>query len=201
MSKTHTTSLILAAVLMLAGCQRPVNTPANGMPDSPKPHDEQSEASLSHNPGPPVVVEWEEKSLDANSAHVIARIDRRIVLTVPVQVEVRLPEGAELDSGLSRFSIPANEEAGISEIPYVIRFPSTPKGDLELVADVQTPAFGVHAKATYRFGRPAPTDLIKKPTGPVRRFGNVELGRAISGDDVPANPRNDVRDPAQTDAP
>ena len=117
--------------------------------------------------------------LGRHALRIVARIERVTSFGAPLTVSVVVPRDAQLVSGQTAFAIPAGMPAGVEERVYVLRFDATPQEDLQLIADIQTPSFGAHARDVYRFGRKAPEVAAPAHNGPEVRMGGVPLGRAV----------------------
>lgn len=161
----------LLTVLPLA-CHRTV---------SPAPETSVYESREVENPRVPVSVAWDAATLEQDRVRLTARIDRRVELIEPLEVSIRVPEGARLVKGEERFFVPAGAPVEVLALPIEVAFEKIPEGDLILVADVQTRAYGVHAEAVYRFGRPEPTGPRPTPSGPAIEIGGRKIGKAIEG--------------------
>lgn len=131
----------------------------------------------------PVVVSWVVKSAEAGRVSLVARVDRRAPLAVPLKVSVVVPANVKVVSGQTAFELPASREAEVTERSFVFSFDQVPSEDLRLVAEVHEESFGLHAEDVYRFGRPAPVVEGPQRSGPSIQVGGHDLGQG-----VPLNP-------------
>jgi hypothetical protein len=93
----------------------------------------------------------------------------------PVVLSVDLPPGALLVSGA------ASETLAPSSQPHTrslrIKLERVPSADLVVRADLDGRAYGAHARAVYRFGRPEPK--LARPAGSVVMIGGRPVGKVI----------------------
>jgi hypothetical protein len=102
-------------------------------------------------------------------------IERRWATSDPVELAVRVPDGARLIDGASTEILdPAVASVARKLRLYVER---VPEADLIVRADLSGTAYGAHAVGTYRFGRPEPR-LSVPPGRPVVVRGRT-IGKAI----------------------
>jgi hypothetical protein len=83
---------------------------------------------------------------------------------VPLEVGVGLPDGASLVAGLARETITDRTSTEIVRL-LRIHLDRLPASDLIVTVDLRGVAFGAHATAAYRFGRPEPK-LTTQTSGP-----------------------------------
>jgi hypothetical protein len=123
---------------------------------------------------------WVVKTERAGEVVLVARVETFGHFRSPISVDLRMPEGVALVAGVPSVVLPPADAGAVREIELTFRFRSTPKEDLILVVDSQTPAAGVHAEDHYRFGRPAPERLQPAANGPAIRVGNLDFGRSVA---------------------
>lgn len=139
----------------------------------------------------PLSVEWIEGHLGASGATLTARVERFVPFSVPLNVEIRLPSGAQLvphqTSALSISPGPSatidllpNASARVDQIQVDVAYGAIPADDLVIVIDAQAPGGGVHAEVPYRFGRPEPTGPLPQPTGQHVVVGGRDFGGAVA---------------------
>jgi hypothetical protein len=164
--------LILVAALFALAC-----TPSRPMEKVPQPP--AITAVDDGAPRAPLQVRWNVLSDAGGRLKVEAVIERRSALRSPVTVMVEVPAGLQLVSGQTTLEVPADAPAGASSLALEFSYTSTPLADLVLVADLAGARMGVHAVASYRFGRPEPTQARPAPTGPSLQVGGRDLGPSI----------------------
>lgn len=138
----------------------------------------------------PLSVEWIVGHVSASGATLIARVERFVPFAVPLDVEIRLPPGAQLvpqhSSALSispglraTMDLLPNASARVDEIQVDLAYDTIPADDLVIVIDAQRPGGGVHAQVPYRFGRPEPMGPMPQPTGQHVVVGGRDFGGAV----------------------
>ena len=127
----------------------------------------------------PLTVSWVVVEATEKSVKLVARVDRRAALAVPVKVAVAAPKGATLTTGAAAFSISASDGPSVTDTEYVISFATPPLEDLVLTADANGGGLGVHAQDVYRFGRAAPVAPTPDPSGPHLQVGGQDLGGSV----------------------
>lgn len=127
----------------------------------------------------PLTVSWIVVERAEKSVKLVARVERRSLLAVPVNVVVLAPKAVSLSGGPTAFAIPAADAPGIIDTVYLAAFSTAPTEDLVLTADARGVGFGVHAQDAYRFGRPAPGQEKPAATGPHLQLGGQDLGPAV----------------------
>ena len=103
------------------------------------------------------------------------RLQRLWTTPDPVVLTVDLPPGALLVSGSTSETIAPTFFAQSRTLR--IKLERVPSADLVVRADLGGPAYGAHARATYRFGRPEPK--LPQPAGTVVVIGGRPVGKAI----------------------
>ena len=160
---------VVIALLLLVGCK---SSPPPAAPPTPV-LDHTSQARN------PVQVSWQEVRRELTQVELIARVSRLAPLPFPLEVSVALPPGATLIKGRSHFTLAPNAEGATLEEPMVVAYAQTPAGDVELAADGEAIDIGIHARISYRFGRPEPLQPVVKPVGPDLKRGELNLGPSI----------------------
>jgi hypothetical protein len=165
-------SIVLSAAVLVAGC-----TPSRPLEKASPPAAEIAADDAA--PRAPLLVRWQLVS-DANgSLKVEAVLERRVTLRTPVTVQIEVPAGLQLVSGQTALEIPAGAAPGSTSLPLEFRYAGTPPDDLRLVADSAGAKLGVHAVASYRFGRPEPAQARPTPSGPSLKAGGLDLGPSV----------------------
>jgi hypothetical protein len=118
------------------------------------------------------------KHASPGALQLVARVETHSPAPADVSVSVRVPAGVTMVRG-APFVIASTAGIGVREEPFDFTYSVTPGEDLVLVADAQGASAGVHAEDAYRFGRPAPAQVIPQATGPRVLVGNHDLGRSI----------------------
>jgi hypothetical protein len=163
MSDRRVTRSCLAAVALFASCARP---PAAAPPPTTRQET-------------PLTVTWVESERTGTSATLIARVNRRAAVSVPVKVTVEAPKGVTVAGGAMTFFIPASEGPSVTDTPYVVTFAAPPAEDLLLIAEAAGTGFGVHAEDRYRFGRAAPVVAAPEANGTHLQVGGQDLGASV----------------------
>ncbi len=133
-------------------------------------------------PETPLQVRWQVLSDAGGRLSIAAVVERKAMLSSPIDVHVEVPTGLQLMSGQTSFLLPPNVQPGETTTTFEFSYAAAPAGDLKLVADLSGGAMGVHATDTYRFGRPEPQPVRPQPTGPSIKLGDTDLGPAIQID-------------------
>lgn len=108
---------------------------------------------------------------------IIVTVEQHVGDLAPVLLELTLPPGTHLISGLAQERLPPGNVA--LKRRYVVHVSSVPTADFQLVAQTGNPAFGARATGRYRFGRNAPT-LATPPRSPNESIvGARNLGKPI----------------------
>jgi len=143
----------------------------------------------SHCPEPPLTMTLTgpESFVTGRELELVLEITRMLPDEVPIRLHVALPDGVVLLSGPreSTFVDPASRVVTRRLRFHVTRVPT---GDVVVTVAARSRIYGVHATATYRFGR-APTPLVRPPVGPeLRGPGGTRLGRPVLLDRTPKAP-------------
>lgn len=149
-----------------------------------------SEPGLHASGSAPLSVEWIAESTSATGAVLTARVERFVPFAVPLDVEVRLPPGAQLANRQSSvfatspglaptMALPPNTSARVDQIRVDLVYSAVPADDLVIVIDAQSPGGGVHAEVPYRFGRPEPIGPTPQPAGQHVVVGGRDFGGAV----------------------
>lgn len=117
-----------------------------------------------------------EQVVAGQDIEVIADIEQRAG-SVPVTLELQLPDGVRLVSGEAEELLPAGN--GKLQRRFVVHVDRVPTSDIEVVADTSSSSFGAHAKSVYRFGRPEPRFAEPPRSGKPLTVGGREVGRPI----------------------
>lgn len=107
--------------------------------------------------GSPIVLEARGPANVAPGAtvDVVVLVRRQGDLVAPVTLEVRLPPGAHLVSGVLVESLPDPGVQGLTRT-FRVTIGAVPADDVVAVASAQGTGWGARAEASYRFGRPEP---------------------------------------------
>ena len=130
-------------------------------------------------PSAPLHVSWVKQSDEGGDLRLLARVEYLGRFPVPLNVRVLAPDGVERIEGPQAFTLAATDGPVTRDTGFVFRYRATPQKDLLLVADAQTPGFGVHAEDAYRFGRSRPAAPQPQATGPELVVGSRSFGRSI----------------------
>lgn len=157
-------SLALTA-LLLAACANPSNQSTVASASAAR-------AELSAPTGTtvrqqfPMRLWWEEQSLTATGATLVAHVERLNALRIPFKLQVEFPEEVKVVQGRTQFELPPNPEAIETTEKYVLTFAGPPTQDALLLVDGDAQGMGFHGKVPYRFGRPNPEEPRVEATGP-----------------------------------
>lgn len=134
---------------------------------------------------PPLQLSWEQRSLTATEAVLVAHVKRLAALPMPVLLRLEVPAGATLVSGRRERVLEPNSEPGEVTETVTLSFAAVPATDLVLLADAESKAAGFHFSATYRFGREEPPPPpAAQPAGPALKKGDRALGPSVPLDQV-----------------
>jgi hypothetical protein len=132
----------------------------------------------------PVTVEWVVRADDADRLDLTARVVFASPLPGAVTVTVTAPPGVVRLDGPATIDVVAPAQLGAVELRYRFAVQGTASGDLLLTADLQTPSFGVHAKARYSIGK-LPATMSARRTGVDTSGPSVRLKGVDVGDSTP----------------
>jgi hypothetical protein len=127
----------------------------------------------------PLKVSWEEQSVSATQAVVLAKVERVTKLDMPFLMSVELPAGVKVLEGRTQLQLLPNTEAVTVTERLVLGYEGTPLEDAQLKLDGDAASMGFHYKVPYRFGRPAPDESGPKATGPEFIKAGKSLGPSI----------------------
>ncbi len=105
-------------------------------------------------------------------------ITRTVVNKLPIAIAWEVPEGAKVVSGLPTGTVDGRSKQ--LRLVVRLRLSAVPDRDLVATVEVKGEAYGVSAKAAYRFGRPAP----KLPDAAERAPG-VKVNGKVLGTGIP----------------
>lgn len=172
-SAPRSTPVLLLAAL-LAGCARaPVPASAPGA----SPH--RPGAVVAQRPETPLAVSWIVTGSEEHAVRLLARVDRRAPLAIPVKVAVQVPASATLTGGPASYVIAASDAAGVTDTAFTVSFAAVPAEDLLLTADAVGEGFGVHAVDAFRFGRAPPEPGAPAATGQHLELNGHDYGAAV----------------------
>jgi hypothetical protein len=103
------------------------------------------------------------------------RVMRRWATSEPVELSVKLPSGVSLIEGELAATL-SPTASGTRRLR--LRIDRVPDQDLDVRADLAGLAYGAHARAAYRFGRPLPK--LARPASTPVVIGGRTRGRAIA---------------------
>ncbi len=104
-------------------------------------------------------------------------IERARPDAIPLTLRYDLPAGVTLAGKSSERIIDATNRVIVRELRLKVTRP--PKADLVVTLDAHTPAYGMHATAVYRFGRPAPVAPPLARMAPLYGPGGRLIGQPI----------------------
>ncbi|HEY3445700.1 MAG TPA: hypothetical protein VGK67_05010 [Myxococcales bacterium] len=165
MNRAHLAIASIAAVLPLAlsacASQKPASEPAFA--------DEGQQAG-----GVPITAKWSIPTVEGGQTHIAARI--RHLMAVPVEVQIQVPEGVQVVSGRTRFTIAADGPKVVIE-KFVLQGELADTAELVVVADAAGSDFGIHGKDVFT---KKPKVLVQpNQDGPAVKVGNKSLGNAV----------------------
>lgn len=163
MNRTHLFAAVLATSCLLG--------PACA---SQKPASEPTFADDPQGGTVPITAKWSIPKVEGGDTHIAVRIKH--LMAVPVEVKILVPEGVEVVSGRTAFSIPADGPKSVVE-PLVLRGTLADTAELVVQADAGGTDFGIHGKDVYRVkpkAEPKPNEA-----GPEINVGAKNLGKAV----------------------
>lgn len=136
----------------------------------------------------PLRVAVEEVDRSDTRATVVARVERRLALAVPLTLRLEVPPGVTIAAGRPVVELPPNAGADTVTETWALTFAHPPEGDAVVRVDGDGEGLGFHARVPYRFGRPAPEDVGPAATGPAVFKHGRNLGPSIPLGDAPPPP-------------
>lgn len=157
----HVVVAILGLAL-LSGCSTPGVEPASRQPIAPPGSPQESRSHA----GPPVYLGVNGPTVvsPSTTVDVRLRIVRNSLSSVPMQLRVGVPAGANLVAGRDTEEI-IDASSPTIDRSYRLELSAIPKDDLTFVLTQGDPGFSVRAEGFYRFGRPEPRQP-DPPRGP-----------------------------------
>lgn len=122
----------------------------------------------------PITAKWSIPTIDGEDTHIAVRI--RHLMAVPVDVKVELPEGVQVVSGRTSFTIPADGPKVVVE-KLVLKGELSDAAELVVLADAAGQDFGIHGKDVFS----KKPKVVPQPNqdGPEVKVGNKNLGNAV----------------------
>lgn len=164
-------------VLQPAHTQSGQSAPGPLPPDQPTPT---GAPGSSHGASSPLSVAWVAGQVSDTRAVLRARVVLRSRVMIPLTLHVSVPPGVRMLRGADSLPLPATTQQEVLEYEYEFAYTSMPTDDIMLAVDGDTDSMGVHARAAYRFGRPAPEGPRPQPSGPPLVIGGRNFGSPIN---------------------
>lgn len=127
----------------------------------------------------PLSAKWIARAASGGTLDLTARITFNTPLKEPVTVSVKLPPGVVLVGGQQVVQVVSPSSGGAVDLDYSFILQGRVTGTLVLTADLETPAFGVHAKDVYAVGgRATPPQRARgaPATGPGVKLNGKDMG-------------------------
>lgn len=157
---------LLAPLLVVTACSQ--EPPVNASTPAPR-DDGPATRTIVDGPQAPVVVSLEVvsgKPEPGATLQLRARV-HAAGWRLPINMDLDLPAGATLVRGKRQVTLTRSSPGRADElVDFTIQLGQVPLADVVVVADSHSSKGGVHAEATYRFGRPEPVPAAPAKTGP-----------------------------------
>ena len=122
----------------------------------------------------PITIKWSLPRIENGDTHLAVRV--RHLMAVAVEVKIQIPEGVQVVSGRTSFTIPADGPKVVVE-PLVLRGTLADTAELTAAADAAGADFGIHGKDVYRVK--SKVEPVPNEGGPEIKVGNHNLGNAV----------------------